>query len=503
MTTPVQQKLRDKKRTPQQILDMVKSGNWIQPGSVGGDSTECMKELAKRVGPNLKDIEIWNYANFFPHPEFQQVDPKQEYHAFHEFFFFPWNRKARDVNNATSWANWGWTLGMYFAHYRFANAVKANRGIDWWFNAASPPDEFGFFNWSYGTNNCKIFSECAKNIVVEVRSDYPWAEGGRFNTINIDEIDYWVEVDVEKYKWPQINEKGIKPKAEEEKIAEHVLTIMRDRDIIQLGIGGLPSAVATHMTSAGLKDLGIHTEMLNFGLINLIESGMVTNKYKTLPGDKGKSVYTFGFPVDVDWYYKTIHRNQNLAVYDIGYTNNMANLVRMDNMVAINNFVAIDLLGQMSCGFYEKRPISGTGGFFQFTMGCSQSKGGRAVVCATTRSKHGTSRIVPFLPEGCSVDIPAQMTSYICTEYGIVNLRGLNGYERAAALISVAHPDDREWLTKEAHENGLLPPSFPVSMLPKEGGARRYPSVADRKNYKIPAMSDNIGFDWDPFMSGK
>ncbi len=503
MTTPVQQKIRDKKRTPRQIIDMVKSGDWIQPGSVGGDATVCMKELARRLGRSLRDIEIWNYANFYPHPEFQQVDPKQEYHVFHEFFFFPWNRKARDVNGVTSWANWGWTLGIYFAHYRFTHAEKEKRGFDWWFNAATPPDEHGFFNWSYGTNNCRIFSECAKNIVVEVRADYPWAEGGRFNTINISDIDYWVEVDVEKYKWPQINEKAIKPNEEEMKIAQHVLTIMRDRDVVQLGIGGLPSAVATALTGAGLQDLGIHTEMLNFGLINLIESGMVTNRYKTLPADMGKSVWAFAFPLDVDWYYNTIHRNQNLAVYDIGYTNNMQNLARLDNMIAINNFVAIDLIGQMSCGFYEKRPISSTGGFYQFIAGCAQSRGGRGVGCATTRSKHGTSRIVPFLPEGCSVDVPAQLTSHVCTEYGIVNLRGLNGYERAAAIISIAHPEDREWLTKAAYDHGLLPPKFSVSMLPQEGGARRYPSAADRKNYKIPANSDFYGFDWDPYMSGK
>jgi len=257
------------------------------------------------------------------------------------------------------------------------------------------------------------------------------------------------------------------------------------------------------MTDAGLKDLGIHSEMLNYGLINLIESGMVTNRYKTLPADKGKSVWTFAFPVDVDWYYDTIHRNQNLAVYDIGYTNNFQTLTRLDNMIAINNFVAVDLLGQMSCGFYEKRPISSTGGFFQFIVGAAQSKGGRGVGCATTRSKHGTSRIVPFLPEGCSVDVPAQFVSHVCTEYGIVNLRGLNGYERAAAIISIAHPEDREWLTKAAYEHGLLPPRFPVSMLPREGGARRYPAAAERRNYKIPVNSDFYGFDWDPFMSGK
>jgi acyl-CoA hydrolase len=506
MTTPVQQKIRDKKRTPQQILDMVKSGDWIQPGSVGGDSTECMKELARRLGPGagqLRDIEIWNYAMFYPQPEFQQIDPLQEYHCFHEYFFFPWNRKARDTNNVTSWSHWGWAMGMWFCHYRFANAVKANRGLDWWWNAATPWDQHGFANFSYGTNNANIFSQCAKNSVIEVRSDYPWAEGGRFNTINIDDIDYWVEVDCEKYKWPQINEKAIKAKPEEEAIAKHVMTIMRDRDIVQLGIGSLPSACVAAMTDAGFKDLGIHTEMLNAGLIKLIESGQVTNKYKSLPADRGKSVWTFAFPMDVKWYYETLHRNLNLAAYDIGYTNNLQNLTRLDNMIAIDNCVAVDLLGQQCSGFYEKRPISSSGGYFHFVSFCAQSKGGRGVASMTSRSKHGTSRIVPFLPEGSSVDVPAQLSQYVCTEYGIVNLRGLNGYERAAALISIAHPEDRAWLEKEAKENGLLAPKFPVNMMAVEGKSRRYPSYDERRNYKLPLHGEVSGFDWDPYQSAK
>ncbi len=506
MTTPIQQKIRDKKRTPQQILDMVKSGDWIQPGSVGGDSTECMKELSRRLGPGpgqLKDIEIWNYANFYPHLEFQQIDPLQEYHVFHEFFFFPWSRKARDANNVTSWANWGWAMGMWFCHYRFINAVREKRGIDWWWNAATPFDSHGFVNWSYGTNNCMINSQISKRCVVEVRADYPWAEGGRFNTFHIDDIDYWVEVDVEKYKWPQINERAIKPKEEEARIAQNVLKIARDRDIIQLGIGGLPSAVATAMSNAGLKDLGIHTEMMNFGLINLIESGQVTNRYKTLPGDKGKSVWTFAFPVDVKWYYDTIHRNPNMAVYDISYTNNGNTITRLDNMLAVNNAVAVDLLGQSCCGFYEKRPISSTGGFFNFISFCSQSRGGRSVIAMASRSKHGTPRIVPFLPEGSSVDVPAQLANYVCTEFGIVNLRGLNGYERAEALISIAHPDDRENLSRVARQEGVLPPKSQINFLPEEGGNRRYPSSRDRAGYKIPHNSETWGFDWDPYWNGK
>jgi acyl-CoA hydrolase len=477
MTTPVQQKIRDKKRTPQQIVDMIKPGDWVNIGSVGGDSTVLAYEVAQRLGPNpgdLNNIEFWNYAMFYPHPEFQEVDPNQEYHCFHEYFFFPWSRRARDRYNVTSWAQWGWTIGMWWHHYRFANRMKDKRGIDWWFNAATAPDGLGFFNWSYGVNNCNIFRQTARNLVVEVRDDYPWAEGGRFNTINIDDVEYWVEVDTERWQWPQVNEKGIQPAPEEKKIAEYVLSIMQDRDVVQLGIGSLPSACVTAMADAGLKDLGVHTEMLNFGLLNLIESGQVTNRYK------------------------------NLAAYDIDYTNNFHVLTRIDNMIAIDNCLAVDLLGQQSTGFYDKRPISSSGGYFQFVSFCAQSKGGRGVASMRSRSKHGTSRIVPFLPEGSSVDVPAQLSNYVCTEYGIVNLRGLNGYERAASLISIAHPDEREWLEKEAYENNLLPPKFPVNFEVKEGETRKYPSYEDRRDYKTPSNSMLWGYDWDDDMqSGK
>ncbi|MBM4271327.1 MAG: hypothetical protein FJ139_04110 [Deltaproteobacteria bacterium] len=303
--------------------------------------------------------------NNFPDKKWtpEQIDPHQHYHCVHEFFFFPWNRKARDNNNVTDWAQWGWSYGMWAHHYRFVNALREKRGLDWWFNATTVPDSHGFFNMSYGTNNCNIFRQTAKRIVFEVRSDYPWAEGGRFNTIHIDEIDYWVEVDCEKYRWPQINEKALKPRPEEEAIANHIMGIMRDRDVIQLGIGSLPSACVGAMADAGFRDLGVHTEMLNYGLIRLIESGQVTNAYKNI--DRGKSVWTFAFPVDVQWYYDTIHRNQNMAVYDIEYT------------------------------------------------------------------------------------------------------------------------------------------KFPVSMLPKEGAARRYPSYDERRSYKIPMGGDLWGYDWDPYQSGR
>jgi acyl-CoA hydrolase len=506
MTTPIQQKIRDKKRTPAQILDMVKSGDWIQTGTTGGESTALLAELAGRLGPEksqLRDIELWVLGLFHPRLELEKADPYQEYYCLHDPFLLNWSRKTRDKYGVTDWNHWGWSFGVWFWAQRFLHKVKASRGIDWWWNAATAPNQFGYFNFSYGTGTAAIYSQITKKIVIEVREDYPWAEPGRNNLIHIDDIDYWLEVDCEKFKWPQVNERALKPTDEEKKIAEHILTIMRDRDVIQLGIGGLPSAVATAIADSGLSDLGIHTEMLNYGLLNLIESGKVTNKYKNLSSDRGKSVWTFAAPFDSKWYYDLVHHNPSLAVCDSDYTNNYQYLTRIDNMIAIDNFMAIDLLGQVCCGFYNGRPISGTGGFFHFIVFCSMSRGGRGVATATSRSKHGTSRIVPLLPTGATVDVPAQFVSHVCTEYGLVNLRGLTGYERANALISIAHPDDRPELEKAAKELGLVAPKFRVDMNVTNGG-RRYPRYDERRNFKIPVNSEVWGIDWDNgYMSGR
>jgi acyl-CoA hydrolase len=161
MTTPVQQKIRNKTISAEKMAGLVKSGDWFTMGSAVGDSTACAEAIAKRLGPgqgDLKDIEIWLYASAFPQRWWQEADPGQKYHCINEYFFFPWNRKARDENGVTNWAHWGWAIGMWYHHYRFYNAVKEKRGIDWYITATSPPDKRGYFNLSYATNNGYIYN---------------------------------------------------------------------------------------------------------------------------------------------------------------------------------------------------------------------------------------------------------------------------------------------------------------------------------------------------------
>ena len=209
MTTPVQQKIRDKKRTPQQILDMVKSGDWIQPGSVGGDSTECMKELAKRIGPNLKDIELWNYAKFFPPPRIPGSRPQAGISiASMSTSSSPGTaRPAIPTTSPTGRTGDGrWVCGSTIT----ASSMPSRR------NAGSTG---GGTRQHLSTSTGLPISPTArtmpissarpaKKTVIEVRSDYPWAEGGRFNTINIDDIDYWVEVDCREVQMAPDQRKG-------------------------------------------------------------------------------------------------------------------------------------------------------------------------------------------------------------------------------------------------------------------------------------------------------
>ncbi|MCX6012757.1 MAG: hypothetical protein NTV30_04985, partial [Chloroflexi bacterium] len=265
----------------------------------------------------------------------------------------------------------------------------------------------------------------------------------------------------------------------------------------------LPTAVAQAISRAGLKNLGIHTEMLQEGLISLIESGAVNNSKKNI--DQGKSVWSFALPVNSKRYFDFTHHNHSLAVNDSNYTNNIYQLSRIDNMVAIDNFLAIDLQGQICASHYNERPISGTGGIFEFIAFCALSQGGRSIATATSTRK-GTggkliSRVVPFLPEGSIVDVPAHLVSWVATENGIVNLMGLSNYERARALISLAHPQFQDELEREAKNRNLLPKLFVISADLNE---RRYPGYEERKNYKIPYTTIWQGCDYnDDVWSGK
>jgi len=301
----------------------------------------------------------------------------------------------------------------------------------------------------------------------------------------IDEVDYFVEVDVDdpKYQWPYIAEKDIKPDDIQKAIAANCVSIMRDGDCIQVGIGALPTAVVIGMRDHHLKHLGVHSEMIGEYAFTLLEAGCVDNSRKVL--DKGRCGWAYIMPVDTPRYYEYLHRNPLFAGYDIGYTNNIVTLSQQDNMVTVNNFAQIDLRGQDAAGNVGGRPISSTGGQLQFTLGAMMARGGRAIIAATSRDAKGRSRFVPMLDQGSVVTVPDQLVTWVCTEYGIVNIMGCTDAEKAAKLISIAHPDDREGLAKAAVEKlGIKLNHWMFKNAPD----RRFPSHEELKDHKYGYM---------------
>jgi acyl-CoA hydrolase len=290
--------------------------------------------------------------------------------------------------------------------------------------------------------------ENADIVIVEVNENIPVCLGGASEFINISEVDYVVESENARLlTLPEPNITEI-----DKKIAKIIVEQIQNGSCIQLGIGGMPNAVGKLIAQSDLKDLGAHTEMFADAYLDMYKAGKLTNINKAK--DKGKSVYTFA--LGSQELYDFLHLNPECASYAVDYTNNLAAISANEKMISINNAIEVDLYGQVSSESSGFRHITGTGGQFDFHYGAYHSKGGKAFICltSTVTDKNGNvkSRINPIFSPGTITTLPRTITHYIVTEYGMVNLKGKSTWERAEALISIAHPDFREELIKEAEK---------------------------------------------------
>jgi acyl-CoA hydrolase len=242
-------------------------------------------------------------------------------------------------------------------------------------------------------------------------------------------------------------------------VARLIAAEVEDGSCLQIGIGGMPNAVCSLLAESPVKDLGIHTEMMTDGIVDLYRAGRVTGARKQL--NPGKMVCTFA--LGAQYLYDFIDRNPEVEFHPVDYTNLPHNIMRNDRVVSINNTTQVDLQGQAASETDGFRHISGTGGQLQFVRGAYGSKGGKSFMClASTYEKKGErkSRIVTALTRGNVVTTPRTDMMYVVTEYGMVNLKGRSIAERARALISIAHPDFREELERDAYEHRLIPRGF-------------------------------------------
>jgi acyl-CoA hydrolase len=317
-----------------------------------------------------------------------------------------------------------------------------------------PMDADGYFNLSAANLWHRAIIESARTVIVEVTRGLPYVYGEQTG-VHVSEVDYIIEGD----DAPAAELPNPPPGEIDRAVARLIAAQVGDGACLQIGIGGMPNAVCALLLESGVRNLGVHTEMMTDGIADLYKAGRITGTEKTL--NPGKIVYTFA--LGSRELYATLDRNRDMLCCPVDYTNMPHIIMQNDNVISINNTTQIDLQGQAASESDGHRHISGTGGQLQFVRGAYASKGGKSFICLTsTYDKRGEprSRIVLNLTQGNVVTTPRSDVMYVVTEYGMVNLKGKSVAERAKALIAIAHPDFRDGLERQAHEHRLIPHGF-------------------------------------------
>ncbi len=316
----------------------------------------------------------------------------------------------------------------------------------------SPPDEHGFCSFGASLWDKKTAVRAAKVVLAEVNKNLIRTFGDNF--IHVSEIDYFVE-HTPSGRMPgatdMLGRKTTGPGEVEKRIAENVASLIKDGDTLQIGVGGAAEWIPILGVLDDKHDLGWHSENTPRGVATLVKKGVINGERKTL--HRWKAVATAvggGTREEMDF----INMNPIFEVYESKYVLDPRVIAANDNMVAINSALAVDLTGQIAAESIGPVMLSGTGGQLAFAIGASLSKGGRFIIAlrSTAKAEDGkvVSRIVPQLEPGTVVTIPRVLADYIVTEYGIARLKGKTQRQRAKELISIAHPDFRSELEKEA-----------------------------------------------------
>ncbi len=303
--------------------------------------------------------------------------------------------------------------------------------------SVTPPDEEGYV--SLGTNCDYIettLSHCQVKIA-QVNKFVPHTYGATRK--HITDFDFFVEHDEPLPEVPAPPLTDV-----ERQIGKNCASLINDGDCIQLGIGGIPNAICEELKNK--KDLGLHSEMVGDGVVDLIESGVINNTKKTL--NPGKTI--LGFAFGTKKLFDFLNGNRLVEMTPMDYVNNPVIIAQHDNMVSVNSCLQVDLMGQVVADTIGLSQFSGVGGQVDFVRGATMSKGGRSIIAMPSTAKGDTiSKIVPKITDYSAVTTTRNDVNYIVTEYGIAQLKGKTMKERARALISIAHPNFREELCEE------------------------------------------------------
>jgi butyryl-CoA:acetate CoA-transferase len=427
--------------TADEAVKVVKSGDLVHYGEFMMNSHVLDAALAKR-SDELERVNIRTVTCPFP-PQTVVNDPERKHFIYSDWHFSGASRKLHDKG-----------LCNYISLTYHEGPSFYDRGyvpVDVALIKVTPPDQHGYCNLGTSNSITHAFVDASKIVVAEVNESVPRCLGGARENLHVSEIDYFVQGD----NRPLINLPETPISDTDKAIAAIVLDQIEDGACLQLGIGAMPNAVGAMIALSDLKDLGCHTEMLVDSFVDMYEAGRITGLRKQL--DKGKMVYTFA--MGTKKLYDFMDNNPVCASYPVSYTNDPAIICQQDKMMCINNAIEVDLYGQVASESSGVRQISGTGGQLDYIFGSYKSKGGKGLVCLTStyKDKEGNlkSRIMPTLTPGAIVTVPRSMNYYVITEYGIAMLKAKSSWERAEALINIAHPDLRDELIQEATKNNI------------------------------------------------
>ena len=431
---PWQQKYRDKLISAKAAATLVKSGDLVRL-HIGKPPIPMLDALAKRRGA-VENVTVIQCYPLYNHPI--------------------WNEPGYDesFNLIVDYVGAGCRQGMQ-KHYvdfmpvdypQYAKQTEEGRTNTWepdvFFGVVSPPDEKGYCSFGNALWYNKDVAKNAKLFIAEVDPTFIRTHGD--NWIHVSEIDHLVEE-------TQAFGMGTPPPPEEERgtlevIGEFAASLIRDGDTVQMGIGAISESIGYFLMEK--NDLGIHSELMTVTHVELVKRGVANGKYKTLHKGKAVAAMIVG-AADLPF----VDNNPAFELYSVLYTNAIPTIAAQNHQVAVNSTLAIDLTGQAAAESIGPQMYSGIGGQMSFMMGAMYAKGGRSIMVLPATAKKGQlSRIVPMLEPGSTLTTPRQYMDFVITEFGIVNLQGKTQRQRAEALISIAHPDFRSELTKQARK---------------------------------------------------
>lgn len=422
-----------------EAVKAVQSGDWIDYGWCNGTPDALDKALAKRTD-ELTDVKVRGGILLKKPAIFEREDAGEH---------FTWN----------SWHMSGVERKLisrgcaYYAPIRYSELPRyyrdlKNKNAVAMFQVA-PMDNHGYFNFGPNASHLAAVVETSATVIVEVNQNMPRCLGGTENNVHISDVDFIVEGDN-----PPIGEMGAGgPATEVDKaVAKLIVDEIPDGACLQLGIGGMPNAVGSLIAESDLKDLGVHTEMYVDAFVDIAKAGKINGSKKNI--DRFRQTYAFG--CGTKKMYDYMDENPELMSAPVSYTNDIRSISALDNFISINNTVDLDLFGQINAESSGIKHISGAGGQLDFVLGAYLSKGGKSFICCsstyTTKDGQLKSRILPTLNAGSIVTDTRANVHYLVTEYGLVNLKGLSTWEKAEAIISIAHPSFRDQLITEAEQ---------------------------------------------------